>query len=401
MSFPGLVDLNRSADDTFHDYFSEYSVYFKDVKIPSHIAVYEPDNHETNCISVITPEPSLGAKRWTINGQWITIGIFRDMGRKGGYKPVHDNISWVRHGDNLIVYDTKKHQLILGEEVKHAMTNVSMKTSTVTQIIDDYAFITKTEDGGSDVGNSEDNGSYYVGTRFVDFEEDQVVFRLLPSFMLVTWSFVKSLFTASTPEVTSKHRSLYEVTSGATIKVANQITPYVNYSTEHNMVSDVYPPLQRRFNQLYDEEGKPLQMKYDGFGLPIVPDMVDSKFKNNPPKLNNTLDYAINGFSFNPRVMVYDFYGLEINNPERGPYQRIDLITRDKSVKGYINNIKRKSDVWGTTYYTGGLYDEFGNIVIGIQKNNAVVTKKNILPLTLDQFNHPVKASIRRNSNGS
>jgi hypothetical protein len=401
MSIPGLVDRNAAPEDNFHDYFTDYSVYFKGLKIPSHIAVYSPDNNEDGqCVAVLTPEPSLGATKWTINGKWITIGMFRDEGRETGVKPIHDNIRWVRYDDQLVVYDAQKHQLILGETVTMSMTNVGSLTSTVTKIINDYTFITTTTPAGADHGSSLALGSYYQGMRVVNFLEEYVVFRLLPSYRLVTWAFVKDIFDSSTPTFNLQRRSLFEISSGLPMKISNIITADVNHATAYEKNSDSNPPLQRRFNQLYDEAGKPLQLSYDNLGQPLPPNYVDSKYKNNPPKNNNTLDYVLNGIPFNPRVYVYDFYGLEINDPDRGPHNDIDLISRDENILGTLNNIKREFDVYGNPLFTGKLYDEFGNVVVGIQISNAVVTRQNILPLSLDSFNHPVKVANRRISNG-
>lgn len=401
MSSPGLVDHGAAPTDNFHEYFTSYSVYVKDMEIPSHIAVYSPDNNDSGeCIAVLTPEPNLGAKKWTINGHWITIAMFKDTGREPGYKPIHDSISWVRYGDQLVVYDTQKHQLILGEEVKHSMTNVGSLTTTVTKIINDYTFIVTTTDAGATYGSSSTTGSYYQGLRYVDFPEEYAVFRLLPSFRLVTWDFVKSIFDASTPSTFLTRRSLVEVTSGRELKVSNLITKDVNYTVPYAKSSDTNPPLDRRFNQRYDEDGNPLAMKYNQLGYPIDPNFVDSKYKNNPPRLNTTVGYTLNGMPFNPRVYVYDFYGLEINDPNRGPWNDIELIGRDETVSGNIGNIKRKTDIFGNIYYQGPLYDEFGNVAIGIQDNNALVTEQNVLPLSLDPFSHPIKAPNRRITNG-
>ena len=94
------------------------------------------------------------------------------------------------------------------------------------------------------------------------------------------------------------------------------------------------------------------------------------------------------------RVYVYDFYGLEINDPLRGPYFSTTLITRDLDKAPPYDNILRDG-VNNVPYYSKILYDMFGNRVFGIQTNNATVIRENLLPLSLDRFNRPIKSPIK------
>lgn len=99
-----------------------------------------------------------------------------------------------------------------------------------------------------------------------------------------------------------------------------------------------------------------------------------------------------------PRVYVYDFYGLDLNDPTRAPYYSEQNISRDTTQAVPIDNINIAKhgdttiDSNGITVTVGKIYDKFGNIVVGIQENNATVVKQPILPLVLDSFNRPVKA---------
>lgn len=374
-----------ALDDPFNEYYTIYSAYYKDVVIPDHFAVYEPDNQISGqCISVITPEPDLGARVWTHQGKWITIGIFRDEGREPAMKPESTSLKyWVRSGSKMVITDAKKHQLVVGEKVMVFGTNVGEFESAVQKVINDYTFII----GCLEVGSITGNTGTYQGMRTVDFESEQVVFRLLPSYKLVPWEWVKNLFQASSPSLTLTKRTLFEITRGATIRVPNVITKNVNFKVPNAPFSETSFALRKRYNQRYDESGEPLVANYDPLGELLPPQFVDSKYKNNPYLYNNTFD----GAPQNYRVFVYDFYGVDLNDIRRGPYYACNLISRDPRAAGEIGNFKRKTDEFGTVLYSGPLFDEFGNVAVGIQENNALITQQNVLPLTLDSFNHPVK----------
>jgi hypothetical protein len=63
-------------------------------------------------------------------------------------------------------------------------------------------------------------------------------------------------------------------------------------------------------------------------------------------------------------------------------------------VSGDIGNLKVKLDNAGDPVYAGKLHDEFGNLAIGVQQNNALTVRKQILPLALDIFNRPIKTPL-------
>jgi len=230
--------------------------------------------------------------------------------------------------------------------------------------------------------------SYDNNNNLVNFYEDYVVFRLLPSFRLIPVSIVNELLNNSGPSVSLSHRSMVEITTGNTMRVTGTISKDTNYHSANNPSVDNSSMLARRFNQLYDERGEPLQLSYDALGYAIQSSLVDSKYKNNPVKLNPPSD----GRSSDLRIFVYDYYGVDLNDPNRGPYFRSDLIQR--SGLGNINNIKYQTGADGQPLYSGGLYDHFGNIVVGIQSNNALAVRQPVMPLTIDQFNHPIKSPL-------
>lgn len=297
--------------DPIDEFYDQYSVLNSNLTVPSHMAAYVPDNQDdAACLAILTPEPSLGAKKWTINGKWITIGIYRDQGR------THPTIN------------------------------------------------------------------YY---------EDYIVFRLLPSFKLVTWAEIQQIFEDVAPVPYPVQRTMKEITTGTDVKIPRSITKSVNYTVPNTAALDTQTPLPRRFNQLYDEAGKPLKLSYDALGYPLDSTFKYSKNQNNPAKLNQALTDE-----GNDKVYAYDYWGLLINDNDRGPYYADDLITRDPNKIGYLNNIRRKTDLGGEVLFKGTIYDEFGNIAVGIQENNALAVRQHILPLALDPFNHPIKQPLSK-----
>lgn len=226
----------------------------------------------------------------------------------------------------------------------------------------------------------------------VNFYEDYIVFRLLPSFKLIPYSFVQELLKNSAPAQTFTKRSLIEITTGNEVKIPNAVSRHTNYKSSPNLAVDNTSLLERRFNQLYDEDGNPMKLSYDAMGYAIKSALVDSKYKNNPLRNNQTRD----GLAIDPRVYVYDYYGRDINDPNRSPYFAADIIIRDEMIASNVNNIKVKTDINGDPLYVGGLFDEFGNVAVGIQENNALVVRQNVMPVTLDQFNRPVKTPLKK-----
>jgi hypothetical protein len=155
--------------------------------------------------------------------------------------------------------------------------------------------------------------------------------------------------------------------------------------------------LQRRFGQVYNEIGDPLKIQYQSQGYPVPVNIVDSKYKNDvitfsqPLKLENSIDN-----SKNSRIYVYDFYGLDLNDPTRGPFYSSDNVTVGSEISSNgTAKLKVKTNNDGSLIYSGKLCDDYGNLAIGVQPlTNTLVSRKLILPLSLDYFNHPIKSPI-------
>lgn len=391
----------------FNDYwnpaYEAYSVPVDQFAVPDWWDLYLP-NADTDvdykCRSVIVPNPALGAKRWTSNGKYICVGVYRDEGRPDTAFPVRTGLSWIRLGVELIINDPVGHGLKVGETVTVANVNVATLTEVqVTNVYNAQQFVVQTYGVGASTGN---DGSYQP-TRTKSFYEENLVFRLLPNFRLITYAALQQLFTDSAPLQDYSTRRLPNITLNTMVQVPRVRNQSTDYSTLESKLRAQYQggTNDRRFNQAFDEDGEELAVEYNSYGFPVFVNQVDSKYKNAQVHLNSPrtleLDLPDESTGADDRPYVYDFYGFEINDVSRGPYFAADLITRDASVDGIVNNLARKGNPGQPPFYSSKFVnDTFGNWVIGIQESNATVVREPVLPLTLDPFNRPVKLPVSR-----
>lgn len=381
----------------FDPAYDVYSVNRLDFAIPDHFDIYVPEfvnEIDFQCLSVICPNPEKGAKRWTYRGKWLTIGVYRDEGREAAQRPPTVGLSWVRSSTTLTITDPAGHRLKTGDLVDLYNINVQSLLKKKITVISPTSFTVKVPLFGASSGV---NGAYQPSDLY-NFYEQNYVFRILPSFQLVPYSLIQQLFADSAPVPEPAVRELYNVTTAKSVLLPRGKSKTVNYdlpSTARPIVDTL--PLGRRFGQIYDESGKPLKIEYRSDGQPVDSTAYDEEHLDPHKRFNSPLvnDPLMEDVTQDAWVHVYDFYGFEINDPNRGPYFRTDLITRDTEKPAPYNNIKRASQN-GVPYYAGKLYDKFGNLVIGIQTNNATVIRKNLLPLRLDRFNKPEKLPIRQ-----
>lgn len=372
-------------NEPFNSFYDEYSIRAAVLSLPYYWSIFHPDNSiDFTCLSVITPNTAKSASAWTSRGRWITLGIYRDEGRDPAVPPARSSCTWTRLGTVLTVTDPVPHGLLPGDMV--AIYNVNLTaipSAPVKLVLDQYSFTVTTQAGGSSSGS----GATYQQAE-VNFYETHCVFRLLPSFKLVKYSEVLQLFADTAPLQTSSQRSLYNITLAEEQAVPQGKSASVNYEVaQRRIVQTSTSELKRRFDQVYDEQGVPLPVKYDALGFPITPFHVSKATDNEHTALNQpTVNQA------NDRVYVYDFYGIDVND-SRGPYFVTDVITRDTTKLAPKDNIKRKQNN-DVDIYSKPLYDIFGNLVLGIQENNALYIRELTLPLALDKFNHPVKLPV-------
>lgn len=384
-------------DDFFNTAYDLYSIKSREFQLPSHFDVYTPEYKnqvDANCVAVIAPSLERGAKVWTKNGRWITIGIYRDEGRETAQRPAITNLSWTRSG-TILTFSNARTDLLRVGDIINFTANVTLFGVAVT-FVDRLANIFQVETYATGA-TSGSTGSWQESEE-TNFYETHYVFRLLPSFKLITYYEVLEYFENSVPEATPPVRELYNVTSASVVKVPTGASSSTNYSVPNRSVPTTDRlPLSRRFNQAYDENGAPLKLEYLPDGTPVPVSQVDSPNKNDRLIYNQpiTREPPLNQYditSGDDRVYIYDYYGFDVNSNARGPYYASDLITRDFDIDSFIGNIYRKEDSHGDPLFAGQLFDAFGNPVIGIQANNATIARQPILPLTLDSFNRPTKA---------
>ena len=377
-------------NEPFHSFYDQYSVSVDDFTIPDYYSTYVPDNQDdANCTAVIAPDLTKGATRWTLNGRFIAIGIYRDEGRKTAQRPPSTALSWVRNGVVLSITDTIKHRLKVGDKVSLWNINTpEMNDVEVTNVIDAYTFSIRCFLLGATSGT---NGSYQP-IESTNFYETYRVFRLLPSFKLVTFAQIKQIFAATAPLTDTTLRTMYSVTTSTDVDVPKSKTKSVNYDLPSTTIpkADLLH-LARRFDQQYDEEGLPLALTYQADGIVTPTHNVDKVTKNRQSFLCKPIDNAAS----NSRIFVYDYYGIDLNDVSRGPYHSTENVTKDLTVGGYEDNFSIRLDNVDNRVYSSTLHDEFGNLAIGVQTDNALFIRKQILPLEFDAFNRPIKAPIK------
>lgn len=382
--------------DTFYD---QYSVEKRLFEVPVHWDVYRPDGADkTGCVSVIVPSRERGAKVWTYNGRWITLGIYRDSGRAPALRPPETELTWSRTGKTLWIV-SPEHKLQTGDVVNLYNVNVPQLLNRVVTKLDDQAFSVESVVFGPETG---EHGAFQPTTEW-NFYEDSYVFRLLPSFKLVPWSLVQELFEVTTPQAPVARREFYNITTDATVVASAAHTVNTNYDLPVRSLPVVDRlSLERRFDQVYDSDGNPLALKYRVDGEPVAVNNVDSSSKNNPVNYSSPAANESNGGYYdgddsqNQRIYVYDFYGLDVNDPARGPWHNQNLVTRDPASTSNTGNFLRFEGGDGDPLYAGPLFDEFGNSAVGAQENLALTTIKQVLPLQLDAFNRPTKTPTPR-----
>ena len=384
----------------FDPAYDVYSVLLDDFMLPDWWDFYLPDNQDDYaCRTVIAPNQAAGATKWTHLGKFITIGIYRDQGRPDTNFPTRFGLVWQRIGNQIVINDPDGHTFKTGDLVNLANVNLPVINETViTNVYSSTQFAAKCGNVGATSGGS---GSYQP-VRLKSFYEENIVFRMLPDFRLLPYSVVLDFFSESMPAQDYSTRYLTNITNNQVVQVPRTRNENVDYTSLAQKLNEIFrtsadPDL--RFNQAFDEEGEELAVNYDEAGRPIRIQNVNSKYSNsqigyNSPRTRE-LPLPDESEDADDYVYCYDFYGFEINDVLRGPFFANDLITRDPDVEGVKNNLLRKSQN-GAALYNGYVNDIFGNIVIGVQENNATVVRKPIMPLALDIFNRPIKQPYTR-----
>jgi len=378
-----MTTVLPNFNDSFHPFYDTVSVHADDIVIPNHFDKFLPTNNDDyNCITVIAPSIDRGATRWILNGRYITLGMYRDEGRSPAQPLTRYNLSWNRNGGVVTMNDPLGHKLRTDDQATISNTNVPTITTTIT-VVDLFTFSFTVPETGA-VSGSE--GAYQLST-MINFFETHRVFRLLPSFKLISIDRVRELFENTAPAEQPAYRQLFDITENEYITIPGEQNESVNYERAREPVLQDH--LLERFNQVYDEVGDPIELKYQANGYPVSLDNVDSKHKN-PQIFYNTPRSLEGSTPADTHVFVYDYYGLAINDPTRSPLLSSANITRDPVINGDRDNFK----ILDSRFIQNDFYDEFGNKAIGIQLTNALVVRKQILPLELDAFNKPLRKPL-------
>lgn len=391
-----------------HDpYYDQYSIEIVDFSIPEHFDIFIPDDgDELGCKTILMPSPRKGAINYTKNDKFMVIGIYRDSGRPPTIFPIVTNKQWSTSGNELVIFDSTN-KVRVGDYLYCYNTNVTgqqylkciQRTSTY--------FILKL---ASLLGDTSGTSCSYRIDRVKDFAEENIVFRLFPTFKLITYTQFLEIVNSTSPNSVFKTSDVIKnITLDENVRTPVQINSNTDYSSVNNFkkVSEIsnttfklgievkgngFPTFEN--NQTFDGTGKPLKLKYDESGKVISPKYYDSKYKNKIIYVDSQL--ASENPSSDPlkddRVWCYDFYGIDINDNTRGPYFVDTVITRNENVEGNVDNIVRL-EVNGEPLYPldQHVYDKFGNIAVGINTNNTLNVIRQRIPIQLDNFGRPFK----------
>jgi hypothetical protein len=391
-----------------HDpYYDQYSIEVDNFTLPEHFDTYLPDfGNEVSCKSIIMPSPRRSAINYTKNDKFMLIGIYKDKGRDPAPFPLVTQKQWAISGNEITIFDATN-KVRINDYVYCYNTNVVGQQYLKCVARSSTFFTLKL---ASLAGGTTGLSASYRIDRIKDFAEENIVFRMFPTFKLITYAEFLDIVNATSPNSLYQTSDIIKnITTDSDVRTPTQITADANYSKSNNFkkVSEIansmfklavevkgdgYPKFQH--NQTFDYNGKPLKLKYDEAGRVIPPNYYDSKYKNenifvgsilaaeNPSSISNADD----------RVWCYDFYGIDINDIFRGPYNLDIIISRDTSVDSNVDNILRAEANGVPIYPTNqDVYDQFGNIVVGINTNNSLNTIRQRIPLQLDNFGRPLK----------
>jgi hypothetical protein len=391
-----------------HDpFYDDYSIELENFSIPDHFDVYLPDDgNEISCKAIMMPSPRKGAINYIKNSKFILIGIYKDSGRPSTAFPIISNKSWAKSGSELVIFDTTN-KVRIGDYVYCYNTNVS--TQQYLKCIDRTSSFFKLK-LASLVGASSGTSCSYRIDRIKDFFEENIVFRIFPNFKIITYAELQDLITLTSPNESFRTSEVIKnITLEKEVRTPTIINSLSDYSKTNNFKKaselqyssfnvniNVNPGLIPVFenNQTFDGQGNPLKLKYNEAGKIIPPNYYDSKYKNENVFVDSKItseDPSIDS-SKNDRVWCYDFYGIDINDANRGPYNVDSIISRNDTIDGNVGNIIRLEangfPIYPTSQY---IYDGFGNIVIGINQNNSLNVIRQRIPVQLDNFGRPLK----------
>lgn len=368
--------MNPNFNDPFSAAYDQVSCRHNELPTYRGCYVYTPDNHDDyQCLAVWQPAPELGAREWTRSGRRILIGLYRDEGRAKQRMPT-SSMSWTVVGSVMTVtVDQARHNLDVGDEVELFNTVEARLVLPVTAVLSSTVFTVV-----SPIAETAGGIGGYSPVKEIDFFNDFVVFRLLPTFKPVPLNIVRSILAAAEPELSRATVTLTDIRTGD-VQLKSEVQTFTSSA------------LYRRHRQQLDELQKPMRQIYDAKGRVIPPDLRFTKSSNaalylNVPMINqwDPLPAA------NEHLPAFDFYGFPLNDESRGPFYASDIISYDSAS---ATGLKRRQNN-GVVIYSGPIHDVFGDFVVGARANNTLIVRKPVQPLLVDQHNTPYKKPLRR-----
>jgi hypothetical protein len=367
--------MSPNFNDPFSAAYDEVACHRDDLPTYRGCYVYTPDNYDDyQCLAVWQPDPELGAREWIRNGKRILIGVYRDEGRRTQRQP-STAMTWTLSGTVLTVTTSRPHRLAVGDDVQLFNTVEADITLSVSAVITATQFTVVSPTSGVDA-----QAGAYSPVKEVDFLNDYVVFRLLPTFKPVPVSMIRAILAAAEPELSRSTVTLTDVVSGS-MQVKSEVQTYTSSM------------LNRRHRQQLDELKRPLRQVYDARGRVVPPDLRFSKNANAALYFNVPMVSQWNPIpSANPYLPAHDFYGFPLNDAARGPFFANDIVYYDSSTAFGISRRVNGS----TAIYDGVIHDVFGDYVVGARANNTLISRKPVQPLLVDHHNTPYKRALRR-----
>jgi hypothetical protein len=271
--------------------------------------------------------------------------------------------------------------MLPGDMVNLWDVNVPIMTTPVVGIQSMFTFEVRT----IMVGDQSGVAGGYQPVKPVNFYEDFIVFRLLPSMKIVSWPTVQAILNAGAPITNKPPVYLVDINNDNERLVAAQINSYAtrllpNGSTVKDLLN----------SQQINEDGAPIRATYDNLGCLMKSPYRYSKWQdvikmNDPVVVNEKCSCDL---QTNDKLYVYDYYGFDLNDDSRAPYNSEKNVVYDSASS---NGLKIRPDNTGEAFYRGIIQDEFGNVVIGARPDNTLITRQAVLPLQVDQFNVPYK----------
>lgn len=274
-----------------------------------------------------------------------------------------------------VTVDQARHNLNIGDKVELFNTVEAQLVLTVTAVMSSTIFTAV-----SPIAETAGGIGGYSPVKEIDFYNDFVIFRLLPTFKPVPLSIIRQILADAEPELSRASVTLIDIRTGDA-QVKSEVQTYTSST------------LYRRHRQQLDELQKPLRQVYDARGRVIPPDLRFTKHANaalyfNVPMVNQW-DPAPTTNAYLP---AFDFYGFPLNDEVRGPYYSSDIVAYDSAVS---NGLRRRENN-GTQIYSGPIHDVFGDFAVGARVNNTLIVRKPVQPLLVDHHNTPYKAPLRR-----